>query len=183
MLKIKDDTKSHTSSYFWLVLTRQSDEAKEIGIIDWIKLTLFELMFGEELLEQLTLTSSYNNVGENQKTGHMLHLNDIIPAGFLTNLFRQQILQLLYFKFFKIYLFLASESEVRESDSVVDLTRSRFAMRHELLYQVIAFRRVYILCWLCFNISIDLIVYSTSDLQTAILSALTIEGLRRLLKL
>lgn len=180
MVEITDSTKAITHSYFKLVFFRKTKHSKEIGILDWIKLTTLEILFGEELLEQLTLTSAYNNLSANQKTGHMLHLSDMVPSGFLTNYLRKQIVRLLYLKYYKIYLFLASESAVEEHNSSVDLTRVRFAMRHDLLYQVIAFRRVYIISWVFINFGIDFVVYLSADLQSALLSALSIEAIRRL---
>ena len=159
---------------------RVTAEAKKIHFVDWFVLTFFELIFGEEILEQLALTASYNNKTENEKTGHMLNLTDMVPSGLLTNFFRHKIIQLLYYKYYNVYFFLESKCSVIEHGNTLNLSRVQFAMRHELLYQIIAFRRVYLLTWLIINITVDVLVYYSQDLQSAILSALALEALRRI---
>ena len=187
MKNIIDDNPAVTGSYFKIVFCKSDRVKNDLSSCDWFILTFIEFLFGEELLEQLVTTSAYNE--GSKKAGHFLHLNDMIPAGILTNIFRHKICQLLYYKYYKHYLFLASETTINEnnitdeSGKSLDLRRERFAMRHDLLYQVIAFRRVYILQWVIFNLSIDIIVYLTMDLQAALLSALSIEGIRRLMRL
>jgi len=185
MKKIIDDKPAISGAYFNLVFYRSERVCDDVGVMDWVLLTLVEFIVGEELLEQFVVTAFYNN-DEVKKVGHFLHLNDMIPAGIITNVLRNIICQLLYYKYYKHYLFLASEPSTQnivEEENEVDLRRDRFAMRHELLYQVIAFRRVYILVWVIFNLFIDVIIYMTIDLQAALLAALSIEGLRRLFRL
>lgn len=185
MKKILDGKPAVTNSYFKVVFFRSDRVKNKVGIVDWVVLTLVELLVGEELLEQFVVTASYNNK-EVKKVGHYLHLNDMVPAGIITNLLRQKICQLLYYKHYWHYLFLAREAnidEVVESDEEIDLRRERFAIRHDVLYQVIAFRRVYILLWVVFNLSVDIVLYLTVDLQAALLAALSIEGIRRMLRL
>ncbi len=170
-----------------IVFCRSDRVKNDVSLYEWTVLTLIEFLFGEELLEQFIITAAYND--ENKKTGHFLHLTDMVPAGILTNYFRHKICQLLYYKFYKHYLFLASETEINENEvtdeasGALNLCRNRFAMKHDLLYQVIAFRRAYILQWIVFNLAIDIIVYLSIDLQAALFSALAIEDARRLLRL
>lgn len=186
MRNIRDDDPNTHGSYFKLVLCR-SDKVQEIGIKDWILLMIVEVVFGEELLERLTITAAYNE-NEASKVGHFLHVSDLVPAGLFTNLFRNRLYQVIYYKYFKHYFFLASESnfdenEFLQKDGSLMLSRVRFGMRHDLLYQTIAFRRVYILLWVCLNLVLDLLVFLTADLQAAIVAAVSIEAIRRLLKL
>lgn len=160
MKTIIDDKPAISGSYFKVVFRRSERVVDDVGILDWILLTLIEFIVGEELLEQFVVTASYNN-DEVKKVGHFLHLNDMVPAGIITNILRRKICQLLYYKYYKHYLFLASECSIQsivEGESEVDLRRDRFAMRHELLYQIIAFRRIYILVWIIFNVSIPMAI-------------------------
>ena len=186
MKKIINDKPVVEDSYIKLVFFRSERVKSDVSVVDWFVLTVIEFMFGEELLEQLIITAAYNE--ESKKTGHFLHLPDMVPSGILTNYFRHKICQLLYYKYYRHYLFLASEATIKENGALdneneLNLSRDRFAMRHDLLYQVIAFRRVYILQWVIFNLLIDMVVYFSMDLQAALLSALSIEGLRRILRL
>jgi hypothetical protein len=187
---ITDSRPAVEKSYLKTFLFRSDHMDDDITIIDWITLTLIEFMFGEELLEQLVITASYssNSLG---KSGRFLHISNMIPSGFLTNIFRQKISQLLYYKFYQHYLCLVPEEPIdgrsirsdNITESKINLSRERFSMRHDLLYQVIAFRRVYILLWVVLNLSIDIIIFLNFDLQAALTSALTIEGIRRMLRL
>lgn len=68
-------------------------------------------------------------------------------------------------------------------ESTIDCTYTRFALFKPKLWQVITFRRVYIACWVIINLSIDLLVYCASTSVTfALLPAVIIEGVGRLLK-
>ena len=186
MREIIDDDPKTPASYFFLVF-RRSDQVKEITLFNWIVLTLIEITFGAEILEQLIITSAYNE-GKVEKVGHFLHVSNIVPSGIFTNLLRNKIYQVIYYKYFKQYLFLKTESHFNEEEFVQEdgsllLNRVRFGMRHELLYQTIAFRRTYILVWICLNLLMDLVVFATADFQAAIISAVSIETFRRILKL
>ena len=186
MKDIRDDDQKISRAYFKSVFSR-SNRVKELAIKDWILLTIVEVIFGEELLEHLTITAAYNE-NEAQKVGHFLHLRYLVPAGFFTNLFRKQLYQVIYYKYFKHYLFLVPESELDENeylqlDGSLMLNRARFGMRHDLLCQTIPFRRVYLLIWVFLNLAIDLLVWLTGDFQAAIVSAVSIEAIRRFLKL
>lgn len=186
MREIIDDDPKTPASYFNLVF-RRGDRVQEIMLFDWMVLTVIEILFGAEILEQLIITSAYNE-GKVETVGHFLHVSNIVPAGLFTNLLRKKIYQVIYYKYFKQYLFLQPESyfdeaELVQKDGSLLLNRVRFGMRHELLYQTIAFRRAYILVWICLNLVLDLAVFATADIQAAIVSAVSIEAVRRILKL
>lgn len=188
MKKIESGSPAVKGLYIRIVLRRSDRVINEVSLYDWIKLTALEFLFGEELLEQLVVTAAYNEK-EKSKLGHLLHLTDMVPSGILTNYFRSGICQLLYYKYYRHYLFLGTEADLvpatrqSEAGDTLLLQRDRFGMRHELLNQVIAFRRVYILAWTLFNITIDVAVWATADLMAALVSALSIEAIRRLLRL
>ncbi|ANG62810.1 hypothetical protein A8C75_10150 [Marinobacterium aestuarii] len=186
MREIRDNDPKTPVSYFSLVF-RRGERVQEITLSDWIVLTVIEIFFGAEILEQLIITSAYNE-GKIEKVGHFLHVSNLVPAGLFTNLLRKRLYQVLYYKYFKQYLFLQPESDFDEAELVQEdgsllLNRVRFGMRHELLYQTIAFRRAYILVWICVNLVLDLLVLATADIQAAIVSAVSIEAVRRVLKL
>lgn len=187
MKRIFSGNSAISGSYFRIVLMRSDRVMDDVGLWEWIKLTTLEFIFGEELLEQLTITAAYNE-SDKSKLGHLLHLRDMVPSGVLTNFFRPKIYQLLYYKFFRHYLLLEAEAtldpkehETKDGNSL-NLMRVRFGVRHELLYQVIALRRVYIVFWVALNILIDVSVWLLGDIQSALLSALSIEAIRRLLR-
>lgn len=186
MREIIDDDPKTPTSYFSLVFCR-GNRVQDITLFDWAVLTIIEILFGAEILEQLIITSAYNE-GRVKKVGHFLHISNIVPAGVFTNLLRKRIYQVIYYKYFKQYLFLNPESNFEEAEFVQKdgsllLSRVRFGMRHELLYQTIAFRRVYILVWMFLNLVLDLAVLALADIQSAIISAISIEAIRRMLKL
>jgi len=181
MKRIKDDDPSQPSSYFRLVFCR-SNRTSEICLISWMWLTLIELMLGEELIEQLTITAAYNEPTA-AKSGHPLHLNDLVPYGLVTNLFRQRVLQIFYYKYHKQYDFLRAEAKPDESDNEVDTRGSRFAVAHDSLHRLISFRRVYVVAAVVFNFITSFAVFVFGDLILALLTSLAIEGLRRLARL
>ena len=184
MRNIIDKNPAISGSYAKTVFCRSDRVKSEVGLLDWCVLTIVELIVGEELLEQLVTTSAYNET-EKTKVGHFLHLSDMVPSGRITNALRRKIYQVLYYKYYKQYLFLTPEAAIDnfETTARLDLRRARFGMRHDLLYQVIAFRRVYILAWLFSNVTINVALYLTADLQSALLGALSVEGIRRLFRL
>ncbi|PKG54946.1 hypothetical protein CXF87_00220 [Halomonas sp. MES3-P3E] len=145
-------------------------------------LTLIELILGEELIEQLIITAAYNEPTA-ANSGHLLHLNDLVPYGLVTNLFRQKILQIFYYKYHKQYDFLRAEAKPDESDNEVDASGSRFAVSHDSLHRFISFRRVYVVAGVVFNFVTSFAVLLFGDLTLALLTSLAIEGLRRLARL
>ena len=162
----------------------------DISLGKWIWLTLIELIVGPELIESIVTTASVPPDGKNQKEdsskfGAELHLTLHIPSGLVTNFLRPKIIELLYYKFYWQYLLITPVGEpyINDKARTIDCTRTRFRARKEVFYQLIALRRVYDLSWLVFNLSVDLLVYYlSSSLEWALVSALIIEGARRLLK-
>ncbi len=188
--RVLDKTKAHEKSYISVVFRRNDRLKDDISLSKWIWLTLIELIVGFELIESIVTTASVPPYGKNQiedsgKYGAELHLTHHIPSGLITNLLRSQIIELLYYKFYYQYLLLSlvGEPYIDDTAHTIDCTRTMFRARKEIFYQLIALRRVYDLSWLVFNLFIDLLVYYlSSSLEWALVSALTIEGVRRLLK-
>ena len=188
--RVLDKTGAYEKSYIGVVFRRHDRLKDDISLSKWIWLTLIELIVGPELIESIVTTASVPPYGKNPKEdiskyGAEFHLTLHIPSGLITNFLRPQIIELLYYKFHWQYLLLMplGEPYIDVKARTIDCTRTRFRARKEIFYQLIALRRVYDLSWLVFNLSVDLLVYYlSSSLEWALVSALTIEGARRLLK-
>lgn len=188
--EVVDGAKGFTGSYLKTVCFRNDELKRQVSAFKWFILTVVEFLVGSELLENFVVTGSvppYKTIKKDDSPsyGAELHLTLHIPAGFFTNLLRKQIIELLYYKFHWQYLILdqVGETHINDDEKVIDCTRTRFRARKELFYQFIAVRRVYDLFWLVFNLSIDLLVFfATTDIKMALVAALSIEAIRRVLR-
>jgi len=188
--KVIDMANGRTKGYLKEVCFRSTDLKQRISSIKWFTLTIIEVIVGAELLESIVTTGSVKPNETLAKTdseqyGNELHLTLHIPAGLITNLLRNQIIELLYYKYYLHYLVLTPVGEpcVDDNSNIIDCSRTRFRARKNVFYQFIALRRVYDLFWLVFNISVDLLIFlTTTDINLALLSALSIEAARRLLR-
>lgn len=188
--KAIDTTKGFTDGYIKQVCFRNEHLKKQVGPFKWFILTLVEFIVGAELIESIIFTGSvppHKNLNKNdsEQYGNELHLTLHIPAGLITNLLRNQIIELLYYKFYSQYLILEQVGNVHIDDNkkTINCTRTRFRARKNLFSQFIAVRRVYDLFWLIVNLMVDLIVFiATTDIQLVLLSALIVEAFRRVLR-
>lgn len=168
---------------------RNAEVQAHVGLLKWIWLCFVEILFGEEIIESIVTTVSVENSNRRYKSsdyGVALNLSRHIPSGVMTNLFRKSLVELLYYKFYIQYLLIEPRDaiDLNESKREIDCTRIRFSVFKQKLWQVIAFRRVYIFSWIILNMSIDSIVYfSSSNISMALISAFVVEGVRRLFKL
>lgn len=167
---------------------RNAQARESVGLLKWIWLCIVEIMFGEELIESIVTTASVENINDRYKAPHhgvALNLSAHIPAGVMTNLFRKPLIEVLYFKYYIQYLLIvpSDEVDINQNKSEIDCTRIRFSIFKQKLWQIIAFRRVYIFSWVILNASIDLVVYLfSSSISMALIAAFIVEGLRRLIK-
>lgn len=93
---------------------------------------------------------------------------------------------MLYYKFYHHYLLIEPISTIYAdpTGSHSDLTRVRFRLRKKLLYQLIAFRRMYLAKALVLNMLLDSTVYAaTQSFQAMVIAGFSFEALRRLMKL
>ncbi len=191
--KVIDRTPPFTGNYLGLVFKRPQKDKKSYPLVQWIKMSSVEIIVGEELLENFINSASVIKANpkkepqNNSDYGYPHNLNDHIPSGFVTNILRPHILNLLYFKYHRIYGLIqpvkGSKYDADENKNI-DLSYTRFQAKKSLFYQYIALRRVYDISWLVINISIDVFIYFvTSEIQWALLSALFVESVRRLLKI
>ena len=156
----------------------------------WLWLCAVEVLFGKELLESFVVTASNSGSPEDldkkREYGEPNQLNLHIPSGVFTNLFREQILQVLYYKYYLQYLFILPLSEPIEDEqsNTINLTRVRFRLRKSLLYLIIPFRRVYIVSAIAVHLVVEALSYLvTTNLWFVAAVGALIELLRRLLKL
>lgn len=183
------DKKGHIkASYIKVACFRDSELKSEISALKWFILTLVEFVVGAEILENIINSGSVHpehKKDDSDQYGNELHLSLHIPSGLITNLLRKQIIELLYYKFYRQYLILEPVGKpiINDAEKQIDCSRTRFRARKNLFYEFIAFRRVYDLFWLIANLSIDAIVLlATTDIQLALLSAFTVEAFRRMLR-
>lgn len=189
-LPVIDRTQQIAPNYFKAVFFRDTVRTAHVPLHKWLWYCLLEVFFGEELLESLVTTASLSGSPDapdaEGKYGWPLQLSLQVPAGFFSNFFHRHLVELLYYKFHQHYLLIEPISDVYadEGTGAWDVTRVRFRLRKELLYQLIAFRRVYLAEALALNLLLDALVFSvTQSLDAAVVAALGIEGLRRLMKL
>ena len=189
-IRVIDNSNVVKKNYFKVALLRNKDLKGQVSLPRWIWLCIIEVMFGEELLENFVTTCSDNSspehkVGSNEY-GMANMLNSHIPNGIFTSLFQRHLVELLYYKYYLQYQMIipSSQDSIHVRNAVIDLTRSPFWFRKKLLYQVIAFRRVYIMSAIIFNLLADVAVFvCTSDLAITVVVAVFLEAMRRLLKI
>jgi len=187
--QIKDHSRFHTGNLFKLVFCRNSKTKGTISFSRWLYITLFEILFGSELIENIINSSicPSNITSSNIDTyGREQKLNLYIPSGFFTNMFRNQLIEVLYYKHYLQYNILdpSHKPEVNEALNQIDCTDTYFSAFKEMFNQLIALRRVYDFSFLVFNLSVDVVVYvGTNRLDLAIVTALVIESIRRTIKI
>ncbi len=188
--RIIDSSTLNIYSYFRVAFFRNTDLKQKVSLIRWIWLTFIEIIVGEELLESLVTTSSYGGCPEDPDEMSLYGLPQKlalhVPGGLINKLLMPHIVEVLYYKYHLQYYFLdrVSEPYIDDTKKTINVSRVRFRLKKHLLYQVISFRRVYITSWVVSNFVIDMLVYFfTQDIQWALLSALSIEALRRLVRI
>lgn len=189
-LPVVDRTPQIAPNYFKSVFFRDPERTAHVPLLKWIWYSALEVFFGEELLESLVTTASLSGSPDapdpDGKYGWSLQLSLQVPAGIFSNLLHRHLVELLYYKFHHQYLLIEPIADVyaNETDGYWDITRVRFRLRKALLYQLIAFRRVYLAEALVLNVLVDaLVLVVTQSGYAALMAALGVEALRRLMKL
>jgi len=188
--KVVDSQSPIKQNYFSIVFIRGEHVKNKLSLPRWLWLCAVEVLFGKELLESFVVTASNSgspeDLDEKREYGEPNQLNLHIPSGVFTNLFREQILQVLYYKYYLQYLFILPLSEPIEDEqsNTINLTRVRFRLRKSLLYLIIPFRRVYIVSAIAVHLVVEALSYLvTNNLWFVAAVGALIELLRRLLKL
>ena len=189
-LPVVDRTPLIAPNYFKAVFRRDVERTAHVPLHKWLWYGCLEVFFGDELVESLITTASLSGSPDAEdpkgEFGWPLQLGLHVPAGFFSNLFHRHLVELLYYKFYRQYLLIepVGKCDADVSEGYLDVTRVRYRLRKSLLYQVIAFRRVYLAEMLALNVVMDLLVFAVSNsIAFALLSAALIEALRRLMKL
>ncbi|SEH77185.1 hypothetical protein SAMN05660691_01286 [Rheinheimera pacifica] len=187
--RVVDNTEIPKQNLFKGFAFRNNEVKEHITWYRWVYLCFIEVLFGEELIESLVTTSSVRNFNSNRyesdEYGVAMHLSMHVPSGMWSNLFRKSIIEVLFYKYFLQYILIEPREDYDKNDDkrVIECTRTRFSVFKPKLWQVIAFRRVYLFSWLIINLAIDVLVYlASSNLSAAILSALIVEAVRRIAK-
>ncbi|MEH0023125.1 MAG: hypothetical protein V6Z89_26020 [Desulfobacter sp.] len=169
-------------SVFKIVFLRNN---KETGIFLWLKLLLLEVYLGEQLLEMLTNTSSYNTeIGDGasfgtESNGWKQKLVTFIPATFLNKLLQKSIIQLLEVKYVNQYKLLILANEIDEHQTSL-YENSIYKLNNQVLYLLTELKLSYNTIWVCLNLSIDLIVFAaTTDIVKTLATGALIEFIRR----
>lgn len=189
-IKVVDSQPPIRQNYFSIVFIRGERVKSKLSLPRWLWLCAVEVLFGNELLESFVITASNSgspeDLDEKREYGEPIQLNLHIPSGVFTNLFRDQILQVLYYKYYLQYLFILPLSEPVENQqsNTINLTRVRFRLRKSLLYLIIPFRRVYIVSAIVVHVVAESLSYLvTTNLWVVAAVGATLEFLRRILKL
>jgi hypothetical protein len=177
-------------NYFALVFFRGERTRDRVPLTRWFWLCVVEVLFGQELLESFVTTAANSGCPEYpdqaREYGEPNQLNLHIPSGFVTNRFRNQLIQLLYYKFYLQYQLVLPVAEplVNEQANTIDVSRVRFRLRKSLLYLAIPFRRVYLVAALGINLVVDALAFAvTTNFSIAVIVGITLELVRRILKL
>ena len=186
-----DKGSAYESGYLKLVFFRRTTLVDKVSLIRWVQLTIVEMIVGYELLESFLITASVpsdfkDREPDNEDYGKPMHLRLHIPMGLVNKRLKPYILEVLYYKYYLQYLMIEPVQAPKRDEltKTINCTRTRFRAKKSMFYQLIYFRRVYDLTWLLTNVCIDLAVYlSSSDINLAIISALLVEGFRRLIKI
>ena len=188
-LQIIDKNTLSVPNCFRVAFVRNEELKKNVPLVRWLWLTFVEILVGEELLESLVTTSSHSgcpeDADETSLYGLPQQLYFHVPGGFINKILMRHIIEVLYYKYYKQYYFLDPLDVPRHdtNKNAIDVTRIRFRLKKDLLYQVIAFRRVYVASWVVLNFASDMVVFfGTNNIQWALVTAFVIEGIRRLLR-
>lgn len=188
-LKVIDNSNYAKPNLFKVIFFRNNDNIKCLSRLKWMKLTLLEMTFGSELLENVffcsTRTSTRNISGDKEEYGKEITLNSYIPNGVFINFFRESLIEVLFYKYYQQYFLImpCSNTKFDTTSTSIDCTRNQFFSKKSVFNQLISIRRIYELTHIMLNLLIDLLVYIVTDrIDLALLSALFVESIRRILK-
>ncbi|EIZ1008064.1 TPA: hypothetical protein RQJ98_004598 [Vibrio vulnificus] len=165
-------------SVFKILLSKD----RNISFCVWLKITLLEIYLGEQLLEMISNTASYNHETEeltigSESNGWKKPLIDYIPSTYLNAKLKDSILRLLRIKYLYQYKLIKKvDSKSLEYDDKATLYKLNHASLHLLTELKLAYNTI----WVGLNLTIDLIVYlCTKDLATTLAVGGAIEFIRR----
>jgi hypothetical protein len=157
---------------------------KNINLIAWVKLLFLEIYLGEQLIEMLSNTSSYNTETKDtilgvgaESNGWKKELSEYIPSTYINRKLESHIISLLRTKYiihYGIMKRVKSESlEYKDGKILYKLNGSK-------LYLLTELKLAYNTIWVTLNIAVDLLVYlATHDLTITLAVGAAIEFIRR----
>jgi len=185
---IKDAEKFKTPSVLKLIFFRNENN-KDVSMFFWFKILITELFFAEEILDNLVMTSSYNNTGSfdlsggAKDSGWNRQICYHIPNGIVNNFFIKPITEMIFIKYYRQYLIIETDSQLIpiNGDNSIDISEVDFKVSKERLHQFMELKKLYNFIGVISNILIDSIVYlATKRIDFAILSGAFIEWLRKI---
>jgi hypothetical protein len=153
-------------------------KTEEVSWLEWLKMLLLEAYLGEQLLEMLSNTSSYNiDAPLNGKTnGWERELVDFIPATFFNKHLSSSITDLLDEKYHKHYQLMKMVERSEQEAPTVKL----YKVNNDNLHLLTELKLAYNTIWVTTNIVVDIVVYTlTSDLTLTLFVGAAIEFVRR----
>lgn len=188
-IEIVDNTAIIKTNYLRTMFFRNDNYTGKISRLRWIWFCWLDILFGEELLENLIINSGNSRMADDpeREYGNPMPLSRHIPTGLITrNAYaRHQIIQLLYYKFYLQYGIL-NPTVIPQEDKkkeTIDVTHINFRLRKNVLYEILSFRRAYTVTAIMISIIFDAAVFFTYDLRVAFITAVSIEIVRRSLKI
>lgn len=159
------------------VFTRSSSK---VNFFQWYKLLILEIYMGDQLLEMLTNTASFNKdqsgdiAFDIKSNGWKVELEEYIPATYINFFLKRHIVELLELKFLNHYQLVEFVNRKEDEKNLLyQLNNSRLFLLTEL-------KLCYGTLWVGFNLLIDLIIYViTNDIALALLAGGLIEFVRR----
>ena len=154
--------------------------SKKIKISKWIKFLLLEVYLGDQLIEMLANTASFNkdqsgDIGFDIKpNGWKVELYEFIPATLINHLLIENIMELLEYKFVDHYkLIQIARNDISQSENLYELNNKKLFLLTEL-------KLSYNTIWVSINLIIDIFVYLiTKDITWALVCGAIIEFIRR----
>lgn len=143
---------------------------------------ILESYLGEQLVEMLSNTASYNKEVKNDlilgldSSGWKKELEEFIPATFMNRLLKERIINLLNIKYCNHYNLMR---EVKTA-SANEVENKRFELNPEKLYLLTELKLAYNTIWISLNILIDTTVFLiTDDILSALTAGAIVEVVRR----
>jgi hypothetical protein len=146
---------------------------KSHSLSSWSWLLLLEVYLGEQLLEMLGNTASYDEDVLGKTNGLEGNLIDFIPATFFNKVLSKSIVKLLNDKYTKHYQLIVAVQSAKDSKTLFKLNNKNLHLLTEL-------KLTYNTIWVSLNLTIDIVVYIiTNDISVALATGAVIEFIRR----
>ncbi len=157
-----------------------------ISFFSWVKFLLLEIYLGEQLVEMIATTASYNE-GDQYHITKQIELGDkvngwykplinFIPSTMINKWLCKSIVQLLKLKYSDHYQLLSK----RQVDGDANELSECYGLNHDNIHLLTELKLAYNTVWVTMNIIIDIIVYvCTKDISLTVATGAFIEFIRR----